>query len=451
MNEVGGKNNMEVSISEHFSYKKLIKFVLPCIGMMIITSIYSIVDGYFVSNFAGKNAFAAVNLVMPILMAIGSFGFMIGTGGSALVAYIFGTGDREKGKQVFTMLVAFMTIVGLIIAALAIIFMPNIVSWLGASDLIRDDSIIYGRILMCSLTAFMLQNAYQSFLVTAEKANIGLLVSLSAGILNIVLDFVLVYFFELGIIGAAFATALSEFLGAIIPTIYFFTNTTSSLRFTKFKFEWKMILKASSNGISEMVTNLSASVVSIIFNFQLMKLAAENGLAAYGVIMYIGFIFQSVFFGYAIGINPVIGYNYGAENKSELSNILRKSLFLTSITGIVMFLSCQILAGQIADLYVGYDLELYNITTTGLRIYAFAFLFSGVNIFASAFFTGLNNGKISAVISMIRTLVVQVIAVITLPILFGIRGIWMAVGVAEVITLALALGTIAANRKKYGY
>lgn len=442
---------MAVSLSEHFTYKKLIGFVAPCIAMMIVTSIYSIVDGYFVSNFAGKNAFAAVNLIMPVLMGLGSFGFMVGTGGSALVAFTLGAGQKEKANDIFSMLIELIMVVGAGLAVAGFIAMPQIVRLLGASDVIFADCVVYGRILIIALTFFMLQNSFQSFLTAAEKAHMGLAISIATGLLNAFLDYLLVYVFQWGIAGAGLATAFAQILGAIIPFIYFARENKSLLRFSWTKFDISAIGKACANGSSEMMTNLSSSIVGILYNFQLMKYAAENGVAAYGVVMYVSFIFVAFYFGYAIGIGPVIGYHYGAGNKPELKNILHKSLVIDAVTAVVMVSMGQFLAEPIAKIFVGYDAELLRITARALQLYSFSFLLNGFNIFGSAFFTGLNNGKVSAIISMLRTLVIEVAAILILPMIFGIDGIWCAIVVAEGITLFITVAFLLGNRKRYGY
>ncbi len=441
----------EINLSDHFTYGKLIRFVMPCILMMLVTSVYSIVDGFFVSNFAGKDAFAAVNLIMPVLMALGAFGFMIGTGGSALVAFVFGEGNRRRGQEIFTMLIMVVVAAGLVISVAGFIFMPWIAQFLGATESILSDGVLYGRIIICAVTFFMLQNSYQSFLVTAEKAGLGLFISVFSGVLNMILDYVFVYVLRLGVAGAAWATALSQMAGAMVPTVYFLRDNKSLLRFVRTKMDWSAFAKACLNGSSEMMTNLSASLVGMLYNLQLLKLAGKNGVAAYGVIMYVSFIFMAVFFGYSVGINPVVGYHFGAGNKEELKNILRKSLTLTAVVGIVMTLAAELLALPFAKLYVGYDPQLCNMTQTGMQYYALSFLICGFNIFASAFFTGLNNGLVSAMISFLRTLVIQVAAIFILPVFFDIEGIWMAIVVAEGLTLAVSGVFLLGNRKRYGY
>lgn len=442
---------MGVGLSQHFTYKKLLKFVMPSIAMMIVTSVYSIVDGFFVSNFAGKNAFAAVNLIMPVIMALGAFGFMIGTGGSALVAFTFGMGNKKKANEIFSMLIQLIIVGGLILSILGFIFMPMLVKLLGASSLIYQDCIVYGRILMVALVFFMLQNSFQSFLVTAERAKFGLFISILMGILNVFLDYLFVYVFRWGVAGAAIATTMAQILGGIIPLIFFIRKNNSMLSLGLTKFDWSSIRKACINGASEMLTNLSGSLVGILYNFQLMKLAAENGVAAYGVVMYVSYIFMAIYFGYAIGIGPVVGYHYGAGNQKELKNILKKSIILTLVTAVIMTAAGEFFAEPVSRIFVGYDAELLELTERAMILYSFSFLLCGFNIFGSAFFTGLNNGVVSASISIMRTLIIQVAAIVILPLLFGIDGIWCAIVVAEGITLVITILFFVSNRKKYKY
>ncbi len=442
---------MSIRLSDTFNYKKLLKFTLPSVVMMLVTSIYSIVDGFFVSNYAGKNPFAAVNLIMPVLMALAAFGFMIGTGGSALVAMTLGEKKEEKAKEYFTMLVGAVASIGAVLAVIGFIFMPGIARLLGAGDLILDDCITYGRIIICALPFFMLQNSYQSFLVAAEKPKMGLAVSVVAGILNIILDFILVYLFRTGIAGAAVATTISQIAGGLIPTLYFLKPNSSLLCFTKTRLNLPILGKACANGSSEMLTNLSASIVGMLYNYQLLKIASENGVAAYGVIMYVNFIFMAFYFGYSIGCGPVVGYHYGAGNRTEIKSILKKNLVITSAVAVIMTLLAEVLAPVLAKIYVGYDWELCSMTVTGMRLYSLSFIVCGYNIFGSAFFTGLNNGKLSAIISFLRTFVFQIIAIFLFSAIWGINGTWLAIVAAESLTLVVTVAFLITGRKKYGY
>ena len=403
---------MRIQLSEHFSYKKLLRFTLPSIIMMIFTSIYSVVDGFFVSNFVGKTPFAAVNFIMPFLMILGAFGFMFGTGGSALISKTMGEGDKERAQQLFSLFIYVSVGCGVVIAAAGIIFIRPVAALLGADGTMLEDCVRYGRIILIALPAYMLQFEFQSFFVAAEKPHLGLVVTIAAGVTNMTLDALLVAVFSLGLVGAAAATAISQCVGGIIPLIYFLCPNSSILRLTRTKFDGRALFKACTNGASELMSNISMSIVGMLYNMQLIKYAGENGVAAYGVLMYVNFIFLAAFIGYSVGTAPIIGYNYGSGNHSELKNLLKKSLCLIGIFSVAMVVAAEGLAHPLASMFVGYDLELFKMTLRGFMIYSFSFLFSGIAIFGSSFFTALNDGLISALISFLRTLVFQVAAVL---------------------------------------
>lgn len=442
---------MQIQLSEHFTYKKLLRFVLPSIVMMIFTSIYGVVDGLFVSNYVGKTAFAAVNLIMPFLMAISALGFMIGTGGSAIVAKTLGEGKKEQANEYFSMLVYLTLIGGIVLSALGILFSPLIARGLGADGALLTNCVLYARITLLSMPAFMLQNVFQSFFVTAEKPKLGLGVIVIAGVTNMVLDFLLVGVFQIGLAGAAFATVTSECIGGLFPILYFARRNSSLLKLGRTHFNGRIFLCACGNGSSELMTNLSSSIVNSLYNIQLMNLAGENGVAAFGTIMYVNFIFIAIFLGYSIGSAPLVSYHYGAGNHDELKNLFGKSLRLIRIWGLMLFILAQLIARPLAAIFVGYDADLFSMTQNGFRIYCIAYLINGFNIYGSSFFTALNNGLISAAISFLRTLVFQLAAVLLLPLLLGINGIWSAVAVAELLTLGLTVTFFVRNRKKYHY
>ncbi len=442
---------MQIQLSEHFTYKKLLRFVLPSIVMMIFTSIYGVVDGLFVSNYVGKTAFAAVNLIMPFLMAISALGFMIGTGGSAIVAKTLGEGKKKQANEYFSMLVYLTLIGGIVLSALGILFSPLIARGLGADGALLTNCVLYARITLLSMPAFMLQNVFQSFFVTAEKPKLGLGVIVIAGVTNMVLDFLLVGVFQIGLAGAAFATVTSECIGGLFPILYFARKNSSLLKLGRTHFNGKIFLCACGNGSSELMTNLSSSIVNSLYNIQLMNLAGENGVAAFGTIMYVNFIFIAIFLGYSIGSAPLVSYHYGAGNHDELKNLFQKSLRLIGIWGLMLFILAQLIARPLAAIFVGYDADLFSMTQNGFRIYCIAYLINGFNIYGSSFFTALNNGLISAAISFLRTLVFQLAAVLLLPLLLSINGIWSAVAVAELLTLGLTVTFFVRNRKKYHY
>lgn len=440
-----------ISLSDHFTYKKLIKFTLPTIVMMIFTSIYGVVDGLFISNVVKGNAFASVNLIMPAIMIIGTIGFMFGTGGSAMISKTLGEGDNDKANRYFSMLVYLEIILGIIFTVIGLIFLEPIAILLKATKDMLPDCLTYGRILLIGMTAFILQNSFQSFLVAAEKPGFGLVISIISGITNMVLDFLFIYVFRWGVAGAAIATITSQFVGAIIPMIYFARKNKSPLKLGKTKFELSPILKTCANGSSEMVTNLSMSLVNILFNMQLMDLVGSNGVSAYGIIMYVGFLFVGTYVGYSVGSAPIISYHYGAGNKEELKGLLKKSLKLLGITAIVMTILAELFAKPLASIFVSYDKELLDLTITALRLYSLSYIVSWFNIYASSFFTALNDGFVSALISFVRTLVFQVIVILILPKIIGIDGIWLSVLVAELLSLIVSIICFIKNKKKYEY
>lgn len=465
---------MRIQLSEHFTYKKLLRFSLPTIAMMIFTSIYCIVDGFFVSNFVGKTAFAAVNLIMPYLMIQGCFGFMIGTGGGALVAKTLGEGKRETADRYFTMLVCFTTIIGLVISAVSIVFMRPVVLFLGAEGAMVQECVTYGIIISAFNAAFMLQYFFQSFFVVAEKPNLGFGITMAAGLTNIVLDAMFIAGFHWGVAGAAAASVIGQCVGGVLPLVYFAgrredaaspensdlqekrrrkpaLKNTSLLQLRKTKMEASVLWKTCGNGSSELMSNISASFVGMLYNFQLMRYAGENGIAAYGVVMYTQMIFFAIYIGYAVGTSPIMSYHYGAGNHGEMRSLLRKSLSLMAGTGVVMMLFAQASASMLSGIFVGYDAELLEITAHAFVIFACSYLLSGVNIYASSFFTALNNGGVSAAISFMRTLIFQTGAVLLLPLLLGIDGIWWAVTVSEVMACLISAAFLAAKRKKYHY
>lgn len=442
---------MRIQLSDHFTYRKLLRFTLPSIVMMVFTSIYGVVDGLFVSNFVGKGPFTAVNLVMPVVMIFGGLGFMFGTGGSALVAKTLGQGRRDQANRYFTMIAIATVGTGIVISALGAAFMRPICRWLQADAEIIDDCVLYGRILMAFNTAYMLQNVFQSFLITAEKPKLGLLATIAAGVTNMALDALFIAGFGWGVAGAAVATGLSQYVGGLFPLLYFLRPNNSLLRLRPVKLQLRPILQSCGNGASEVVSSVTSSIIGMVYNFQLLRFAGKDGVAAYGVLMYTEFIFVAVFIGYAIGSAPVIGYHYGAENTGELKSLLRKSVTLNLGSGIVMLGIAQALATTLAHLFVGYDPALFSMTVHGFRIFTVAFVLLGLNIFFSSFFTALNNGVISAAISFLRTFVFKLSAVLVLPLLFKLDGIWWATVVAEVFAFLVSGVFLLKNRRKYGY
>lgn len=442
---------MRIQLSEHFTYKKLLRFVFPSIVMMVFTSIYGVVDGFFVSNFVNKTAFTAVNLIMPYLMIFGALGFMIGTGGSAYISKLLGEKETYRASRVFSMLILVVVFGGILISILGVLLLRPVAVLMGASGALLDDCILYGSIMMSFTTAFMLQIFFQSFFVTAEKPKLGLFFTVLAGCTNMVLDALFVGLFRWGLIGAAAATVMSQAVGGFLPILYFARKNSSLLRIVLPVFDFRALARILLNGSSELATNLSMSLVNICYNFQLMLYAGEDGVAAYGVLMYVNFIFVSIYIGYSIGVAPVVGYHYGAQNHSELKGLLRKSIVLLTCSGACLTLLAEGLAAPLSALFVGYDAALYSLTLGGFMIYSLSYLFSGFNIFGSGFFTALSNGPVSALISFLRTLVFQLATVFLLPLVFDIDGIWWSLVVAEILALAVTAFLLFLKRKTYKY
>lgn len=442
---------MRIQLSDHFTYRRLFRFVLPSILMIICTSVYSIVDGFFVSNFVGKTPFAAINLVMPVLMAVGTIGFMIGTGGSAIVSKAMGEGKKEQASQYFSMLIYTSFIFGVVISIAGFLFMRPISEALGATGELLENCVLYGRILFCAMPFFILQYAFQSFFVAAEKPGLSLKVNIAAGLTNAVLDYLLIVVFPFGLAGAAIATIVGQVIGGIVPILYFARKNDSPLRLMKAGFNGRILRDTCINGSSEMVTNLSSSVINVLYNFQLMKFAGENGVAAYGVVMYVNIIFMAIFLGYSMGSAPIVSYHYGAGNHQELKNLFRKSIRFLLGSGIILVVLSEIFAEPLVRIFASRDAELLAITIRGFRLYALSFFVMGFNVWGSAFFTALNNGAVSAAISFLRTLVFQIIAVLVLPVIFGIDGVWLSIVVAEVLSLAVTGFFLVTRKNRYQY
>lgn len=442
---------MKIQLSDSFSYAKLIRFTIPSIVMMIFTSIYGVVDGFFVSNYVGKTPFAAVNFIMPFLMILGCVGFMFGTGGGALIAKTIGEGNREKANQTFSFLICASIVCGIILAILGLLFLRPIAILLGAEGELLENCVLYGRIILIAIPAFILQYEFQCLFVTAEKPKLGLYVTVLAGLTNMVLDALLVAVFPLGLAGAAIATAISQVMGGVVPLLYFSRPNSSLLRFTSFHFDGKALLQTVTNGSSELMSSISSSIVSMLYNAQLMHYAGENGIAAYGVLMYVNLVFQSAFIGYTVGTAPIVSYHYGAGNQEELKSLRKKSLTLIALFAVFMFIAAETLAKPLSLIFVGYDSELMQMTLHAFMIYSFSFLLAGFSVFGSGFFTALNNGPISAAISFMRTLVFQIAAVLILPLIWQLDGIWLSIVVAEIMATIVTCFFLILKKKQYNY
>ncbi len=440
-----------IQLSDHFTRKRLLRFSLPSIVMMVFTSIYGVVDGYFVSNYTGKTPFAAVNLIMPFLMILGGVGFMFGTGGGALIAKTMGEGKAEKADKLFSMTVFASTLCGLVLTAVGLLFLRPFARLMGAEGELLENSLLYGTINLIALPFYILQYEFQCLFATAEKPKLGLYVTVASGVANMVLDWLLVAVLPFGLAGAAAATAASQFIGGVFPLIYFARKNSSRLHLTRCRLELRPLGRICANGSSELMGNISMSLVSMLYNVQLMQYAGEDGIAAYGVLMYVSMIFQAIFIGYSVGTAPIVSYHYGAQNREELKSLLRKAIFIVAIAALCMFAAGELLAAPLSRLFVAYDEELLQMTTHAFAIFSFSFLFSGFAINGSSFFTALNDGLTSALISFLRTLVFQVAAVLLFPLLWGLDGIWFSIVAAEIMAVLATIFFLLKKQKKYGY
>lgn len=440
-----------IQLSDHFTRKRLLRFSLPSIVMMVFTSIYGVVDGYFVSNYTGKTPFAAVNLIMPFLMILGGVGFMFGTGGGALIAKTMGEGKAEKADKLFSMTVFASILCGLVLTAVGLLFLRPFARLMGAEGELLENSLLYGTINLIALPFYILQYEFQCLFATAEKPKLGLYVTVASGVANMVLDWLLVAVLPFGLAGAAAATAASQFIGGVFPLIYFARKNSSRLRLTRCRLELRPLGRICANGSSELMGNISMSLVSMLYNVQLMQYAGEDGIAAYGVLMYVSMIFQAIFIGYSVGTAPIVSYHYGAQNREELKSLLRKAIFIVAIAALCMFAAGELLAAPLSRLFVAYDEELLQMTTHAFAIFSFSFLFSGFAINGSSFFTALNDGLTSALISFLRTLVFQVAAVLLFPLLWGLDGIWFSIVAAEIMAVLATIFFLLKKQKKYGY
>ncbi len=443
---------MRIKISDSFTYSRLVKFTLPSIMMMVVNSVYSVVDGVFVSNYVGEIPFAALNLIYPLIMIYGAFGFMLGTGGCALVAKYLGEGDDKKAREIFTMIYVVLVVGSIILAGVGIIFVEDIALMLGSTEELLGDCITYGTIMLIGIPAFTLQTSFPSFMVASGKPSMGMILSISSGVANILLDYVFIVTFEWGIAGAAWATVIGQAIGGVVPLFYYAVKRkNTNLYFVKFKWDMKSLTKSCTNGSSEMMTNLSMTIVNIIYNIQLMRLIGYAGVSAYGIIAYLSFVFIATFIGYTVGVSPIISYNYGSQNHSELKSLYRKSMVIMISSSIVLTIIAEIFAIQLAGIFVSYDIALMDLTVRAIRYYSVSYIFSSICIFSSSFFTALNNGKISAFISFLRTLILQSLMLIILPEIFGEIGLWIAIPIADFIGVIICVVLLVRYKKVYHY
>lgn len=442
---------MKIQLSEHFTYRKLLRFTLPSIVMLVFSSIYGVVDGFFVSNFVGKTAFTAVNFIIPFLMILGAVGFMFGTGGGALIAKTMGEGDDRRADELFSLIVYSSILCGVVLSGVGFLLLRPLAVALGAEGTMLQDCITYGTVLLFAIPAYVLQYEFQCLCVTAEKPNLGLAVTVASGVTNMVLDALFVAVLPFGLPGAAAATAISQCVGGLLPLLYFIRNKDGRLHLGRTHWDARALLKTCTNGSSELMSNISMSLVSMLYNAQLLYYAGEDGIAAYGVLMYVSMIFQAMFIGYSVGTAPVVSYHYGAGARGELHNLLRKSAVIIAGFAVAMFVGARLLSGPLSRLFVGYDAALLAMTRHAFSIFSFGFLFSGFAIYGSSFFTALNDGLVSAAISFLRTLVFQVLCVLIFPLFWQVDGIWVSLVAAEAMAVCVTVVFLRVKQRVYQY
>ena len=442
---------MKIQLSEHFTYRKLLRFTLPSIVMLVFSSIYGVVDGFFVSNFVGKTAFTAVNFIIPFLMILGAVGFMFGTGGGALIAKTMGEGDDRRANELFSLIVYSSILCGVVLSGVGFLLLRPLAVALGAEGIMLQDCITYGTVLLFAIPAYVLQYEFQCLCVTAEKPNLGLAVTVASGVTNMVLDALFVAVLPFGLPGAAAATAISQCVGGLLPLLYFIRNKDGRLHLGRTHWDARALLKTCTNGSSELMSNISMSLVSMLYNAQLLYYAGEDGIAAYGVLMYVSMIFQAMFIGYSVGTAPVVSYHYGAGAHGELHSLLRKSAVIIAGFAVAMFVGARLLSGPLSRLFVGYDAALLAMTRHAFSIFSFGFLFSGFAIYGSSFFTALNDGLVSAAISFLRTLVFQVLCVLIFPLFWQVDGIWVSLMAAEAMAVCVTVVFLRVKQRVYQY
>lgn len=442
---------MKIQLSEHFTYRKLLRFTLPSIVMLVFSSIYGVVDGFFVSNFVGKTAFTAVNFIIPFLMILGAMGFMFGTGGGALIAKTMGEGDDRRANELFSLIVYSSILCGVVLSGVGFLLLRPLAVALGAEGIMLQDCITYGTVLLFAIPAYVLQYEFQCLCVTAEKPNLGLAVTVASGVTNMVLDALFVAVLPFGLPGAAAATAISQCVGGLLPLLYFIRNKDGRLHLGRTHWDARALLKTCTNGSSELMSNISMSLVSMLYNAQLLHYAGEDGIAAYGVLMYVSMIFQAMFIGYSVGTAPVVSYHYGAGAHGELHSLLRKSAVIIAGFAVAMFVGARLLSGPLSRLFVGYDAALLAMTRHAFSIFSFGFLFSGFAIYGSSFFTALNDGLVSAAISFLRTLVFQVLCVLIFPLFWQVDGIWVSLMAAEAMAVCVTVVFLRVKQRVYQY
>lgn len=438
------KNN---SIGREFGFFSLLKFALPSVIMMMVMGLYSMVDSMFVSRFVSTNALSAINVVYPVINLLIGLGVMLASGGSAVIAAKMGAGKTDEARRDFSMIVTIGLASSIVIAVAGLIFIRPIVTFLGASELLVDYAVTYLAIILMFAPANMLQMLFQMFFVTAGRPGLGLTFIIGAGLVNAVLDYVFIVPLGMGIAGAALATGIGYLIPAAAGLIFFF-GKKKELYFTKPKFSAAVLGSSCSNGSSEMVSNLSMAVVTLVFNRIMMNLAGEDGVAAVTIVMYAQFLLSSIFMGFSLGVQPVISFHHGAGNRRNLKGIYRHCIVFIAIAAVSVFAVAMTLGPTLTTIFTPKDTNVWTLAVRGFMILPFCFLLEGFSIYASAAFTALGDGKTSALISFLRTFLFILTGLLTLPLAFGIDGVWLAVPVAELCSVLVVIGCVLWHKAK---
>lgn len=448
-------DKIDIKLSDKFNYSRLLRFALPSIVMVLISSVYGVVDGVIVSNYTDVEHFAALNLILPYITLLGAAGLMLGTGGSALVGKILGEGKSIRANGIFSLLTYTTIAIGLFLGLFGYITSDAVANILGADETMQHLSFEYSGIIFLFLPCYVLQLYFQSLLTTAERPSLALQITLLAGITNIALDILFVIYLKQGLRGAAYATGVSQTFGGLLPLLYFILNRKKSdinIKLGVALWDLKAICKSCVNGLSEWLMSVSLAIVSFLYYYLLLTGdRGEMGVDTYGVLLYFSYIFIAVSVGFSRGIAPVISYHYGASDRHELHSLLMKGLLIVLVLNLVSGITAQVLSAPLANIFVGHDKGLYEYTVVAFRIYSIHFFVTGFNIYISSFFTALNNGKYSGWISVLRTICFESISILTIWMLFGVDKIWWGVTIAEFLTMVIAFSFLFLKRNFYGY
>ena len=419
--------------------------------MMLFTSMYGVVDGLYLSHFSGKEAFAAITLIIPLPLLIGAWAYMIGAGGSAVIAKAIASDRQKDANEYFSFLVLISVLGSILLAGIGEIFLEPCAKLLGANDEMLPFCMTYGRILIAAVPLYVLQNVFQSFLTVAEHPKIGLAINLVSAFLNMALNFVFIRITNEVVTAVALATVVSQFVGGITPFVFFVRSKSTTLRFGRPHMPMSLLGPVFANGVSEFVSEIFHPLASVMYNYKLMELTGLNGVAAYGVLMNVGFLFGSVFLGFAVGSAPLFTYKYEREDHDELHSLFIKSTISVVLMGFLLYGVACMIEGPFAAEFFGGDELLITMTEEAFALHSLSYMVMGLAVFASAFFTAIHDSRVSFLISFLRTLLFEVLAILLLPMLFDLNGVWAASLTSEVLTLLVTVGLLISKKEKYQY